>query len=405
MTAERPYAVMVTGCDPLDGGGASLVTHGRIQSLYRLGYDVGLLRDSRKPLDARALAELCRVVERPPLGWRWLGKLLWNMRRLLEVGILPRWNEGTWLALRREVDRHQPKLVILDTVRTVEYGALLRRRGYGGRILIHEHNVEYELLARQRTHTKARGKRLELWWRIRRLRYVESMLSQYGDACLALSTVDRDHLARLNPGLPCTLLPHAVDMKHYAPAGALPKTPELLFIGSSHWAPNRDGLRWFVEEMWPQVRAQVPDARLTVVGRGPPDWLHSIPGVSAEGYVDDERPYYARARVVIVPLRFGSGVRIKILNALAMERPVVSTPLGAEGIPIVDGESIEIAETPGTFVERTVRLLKDDAHAEAVSRAGYALCRNWYSAESVDQRLREAIGGPAAPMLKAASQS
>ncbi|MCW3017893.1 MAG: glycosyl transferase group 1, partial [Solirubrobacterales bacterium] len=267
---HRPYALVLTSYDPTDGGGAPLVTHGRIQSLYRLGYEVGLLRDSHEPVKARDLADLCRVVEHPPLGGQRLAHFLWNARRFLTTGSIARWRTTTWLALQREIDRRHPALVLLDGVRTAEYGVLLRQHGYAGRILLNEHNVEYDLIDRQRAHTKRLGKRLELWLRSWRLRNVESSLSQYADACLALSTVDRDHLARLNPGFRCELVPPAVDLDRFHPADDGSTSPEVLFIGSCHWPPNLDGLKWFADEVWPLIRARIADARLTVVGRGPP---------------------------------------------------------------------------------------------------------------------------------------
>jgi glycosyltransferase involved in cell wall biosynthesis len=141
----------------------------------------------------------------------------------------------------------------------------------------------------------------------------------------------------------------------------------------------------------------VPDARLNVVGRGPPDWLSEIPGAVAIGYVEDERPFYDRARVVVVPLRFGSGVRIKILNAFAMSRPVVSTSLGAEGIPAVPGKSIEISDDVAGFAHRTIQLLQDRLRATAVGAEGQALARGLCSAESVDGRILKAIGTSMAP--------
>ena len=401
MTPQRPYALVVTSYDPGDGGGAPLVTHGRMQSLYRLGYEVGLLRDSKEGVNARELAQLCSVVERPPWGGQRLAHVLWNLRRLLVAGTLPRWTTGTWLALKREVDRRRPVLVLLDGIRTAEYGVLLRQHGFGGRVLLNEHNVEYDLIDRQRVHTKRLGKRLELRVRSWRLRKVESRLSQYADACLALSTNDRDHLARLNPGFHCELVPPAVDLARFQPADHPGASPEVLFIGSCHWPPNLDGLEWFTRDIWPRIRAGIPDARLTVVGRGPPDWLAQVEGARAEGYVPDERPYYARARVVIVPLRFGSGVRIKILNALAMARPVVSTSLGAEGIAVVSGQSIELADSPESFADRTLALLKTPAAAAAIGAAGHAVCQAWYAPEAVDRRLRGVIAGEAAPSLPA----
>jgi glycosyltransferase involved in cell wall biosynthesis len=384
----RPAALIVSTFDPTDGGGAPVVTRGRIDSLHRLGYEVVLVRDADGPFAGPPSASLSRVVDRASSGSPKAGR---NLLRTFASGTLPRWNAGTWQALKAEVTAHPPALVVLDGARTAEYGVLLRETGYAGPILLHEHNVEHLLLERQRSHEPRWNRRLELAVRVWRLREVESRLVQYADAALALSEVDRGELERLNPGFPVTVAPPVIDLKRYQPSGESGASPELLFIGSCRWAPNLDGLEWFVREIWNQVRAAVPDARLNVVGRGAPEWLSSVPGVTVAGYVEDERPSYASARAVIVPLRFGSGVRIKILNAFAMSRAVISTSLGAEGIPAVSGESIALADTAETFAARTVELLRDRSRASAMGEAGLSLARSHYSPEAVDRSLREAI--------------
>jgi glycosyltransferase involved in cell wall biosynthesis len=387
----------VSPYDPTDGGGAQIVTRSRIQSLHRLGCEVVLVRDASGELKGQPPPDISKVVKRPPGGVPWLTRLTWTVRRLVTTGSLPRWNAKTWNALADEVFRRSPALVLLDGARAADYGALLRVNGYRGRIVLNEHNVEHHLLERQRLRESGFFKRLELAVRVWRLRAVESHLARYVDACVALTDVDRSRLLSLNAGLECVTAPPAVDFEHYRPQAPSGDGPEVLFIGSCHWAPNLDGLTWFAREIWPSIRAAVPDARLNVVGRGPPDWLSEIPGAVAIGYVEDERPFYDRARVVVVPLRFGSGVRIKILNAFAMSRPVVSTSLGAEGIPAVPGKSIEISDDVAGFAHRTIQLLQDRLRATAVGAEGQALARGLCSAESVDGRILKAIGTSMAP--------
>ena len=136
VTAPRPCALVVSGYDPGDAGGAPLVTRGRMESLGRLGFAVEFVRD------ARGSASLAQRA----------GKLLWNARRLLFDGTPARWHAAAWPAIRRAVDCLCPQVVLLDGLRTVEYGALLRREGFRGRILFQAHNVEHDLLRRQRAH-------------------------------------------------------------------------------------------------------------------------------------------------------------------------------------------------------------------------------------------------------------
>jgi glycosyltransferase involved in cell wall biosynthesis len=397
VTASRRTAIVVSAELPGNHAGASIVLLGCLHTLRRMGYDLRFLRDHRAGMDAATLGELAALIPRPRSRWAFFREWARNLARLVTAGYTPQWRSDTWRALSTAVRQRSPDLVFLDTLRSAEYGRLLREQGYRGRIILNEHNVEAGLMERQLAHTKALGKRLELTYRLHRFRRVESSLARFVDACLALTTVDRDWLARWNPGFPVHFAPPAIDLEHYRSAEAVGRSKELLFIGSYNWPPNLDGMQWFTSEVWPLVRARTPDARLTVVGRSPPDWLQRIEGVTATGYVDDERAYYERARVILAPLRFGSGVRLKILHALAMARPVVSTALGAEGIPIVDGESIELADTPLAFAEKIVRLLTDDVHALSVAQHGHAVCEEWYAPAAVTRRLQEAIEGQAAP--------
>ena len=396
--------LMVTPHAPGLGAGAPIVTLGRIDALTRLGFEVSVLRDHKAGIDPLALSGRAAIVPRsytvshqsreqdpPPSRW-WRG-----FDRFVTKGYLPKWNKATWRALHSAVELLTPECVFLDDVRMAEYGRLLRERGYRGRIVLHHHNVEHSLLRRQLEQTRSPGKRLELAYRIRRFWIIESELARCCDASIVLTDLDLATLEKLNPAHPVRFVPHAVDLERYRSTSPVPASKELLFIGSCTWAANRDGLEWFVREIWPAVRAAVPEVKLTVVGRSPPSWVGETEGITTLGFVEDDRPYYERAQAVIVPLRFGGGVRIKILNALAMTRPVVSTALGAEGIPVVAGESIVLGDTPEAFARGTIRLLEGTGYARAIAERGHEVCQGVFSPAAVDQALKEAILGARPP--------
>jgi glycosyltransferase involved in cell wall biosynthesis len=386
-------ALVVSSIVPGTNGGAPVVTLGLLQALRGLDYDLAFVLDERGSLPTDAMNGL--ALNAMPEGRKsgGLRTLPRNLARLLTEGFTPKWNPSVWQAIQRELSDRNPELVVLDTLRVVEYGRLLREVGFRGRILLHEHNVEYGLKERELALEQRLGKRIELAYRVRKLKRIESSLEKYVDAALALTTVDQEWLSRLNRALPVHFVPPAMDLQHYRTKQPVPSSKELLFIGSYRWPPNLDGIEWFTKEVWPRVLAEEPEARLNAIGKHPPEWLKGVRGVNVTGFVDDERPYYERSRAAIAPLRFGSGVRVKILQSLAMARPMVSTTVGAEGIPIRDGESILMADEAELFAKQVLRVLRDDALARSLAENGRAVCEEWYAPTAVQRRLAEAIDG------------
>jgi polysaccharide biosynthesis protein PslH len=172
--------------------------------------------------------------------------------------------------------------------------------------------------------------------------------------------------------IPDTVIPICVDPAATPPDQKITAQPNLLFIGGMNWPPNADGVRWFVKEIFPLVRAEIPGATLCVVGKMPPEDILAVEGVTAPGFVGDLESHWADSRVFIVPLRAGGGMRVKILDAWAHERPVVSTTIGAEGISYHDGVNILIADKPLPFAQKTIQLLRDQRQANLIAKAGRA---------------------------------
>src|SRR5262249_40285487 len=169
-----------------------------------------------------------------------------------------------------------------------------------------------------------------------------------------------------------TAVPTGVDLDYFQPNGTAPRPAEIIFVGSMDWSPNEDAAVEFATHMLPRVRRRVPDARFTIVGRAPPARVKALAradgGVRVTGRVDDVRPFYEEAAVVVVPLRVGGGTRLKIFEAMAMERPVVSTTIGAEGLPVRDREDIVLADGIDAFADEVADLLLDPARARDLGR-------------------------------------
>ena len=184
-------------------------------------------------------------------------------------------------------------------------------------------------------------------------------------------------------------IPICINPEEIKPIVSLPQQPILFFLGGMHWPPNSDGVRWFLENIWPRLKSQLPNAKLNVIGKAPPSIVEEMADVHAPGYVENANLYWQNSRVFIVPLRSGGGMRVKILDAWAHGLPVVSTSIGAEGIAYTNGKDILIADAPVTFAEAIMRLLSDDVLAERVARAGRATVVEKYNWKTVYQQWDE----------------
>ncbi len=247
--------------------------------------------------------------------------------------------------------------------------------------ILFTHNVEAEIWRRHAetaTNPIARQLLAQQWHRM--LRFERDALARF-DLVLAVSEADRDTFERLYPGTlraPVHIVKTGVDTHYFRPISATPaRRAHLVFTGSMDWLPNEDGMLYFVRDILPLVRQAEPGATLSIIGRAPTPAVRKLAdghGVEVTGSVDDVRPHVAAGGVYIVPLRIGGGTRLKIFEAMGMGKAVVSTTIGAEGLPVTDGADLVIADEPAAFAEAVVRLIRDDAartaHRERRTAAG-----------------------------------
>lgn len=253
------------------------------------------------------------------------------------------------------------------------YARQIAGGAFTGRLVLDQHNAVY--LIPQRLAQGAANPFLRCFMRLesqRLARYEVDACRQF-DRLAWVTAEDAQALASqgfaLAPGKDA-VIPICVDPDEVAPQVEPPAAPTILFVGGMYWPPNADGVRWFVQQVWPLVRAQLPAARFVALGKDPLPELRSTPGVAAPGYVDDLEPYWRGGGVFIVPLRAGGGMRVKILDAWLHGLPVVSTCVGAEGIAYRDGQDICIADQPAEFAAHLLRLLTDGAAYRALGQAG-----------------------------------
>ena len=193
-------------------------------------------------------------------------------------------------------------------------------------------------------------------------------------------------------------VPTGVDTQYFEPPGASEERFDLVFVGSMDWMPNIDGIRWFLAEVLPRIRKFKPDCSLAIVGRNPPNAIVEAAKahkVTVTGTVPDVRPYLWQSSISVVPLRIGGGTRLKIFEAMAAGVPVVSTTIGAEGLPAEDGRDICIGDTPEAFASECLGLLSSRQRREEIRDSALAMVVRDFSWEQVTNRFEDAIRLPA----------
>lgn len=249
-------------------------------------------------------------------------------------------------------------------------------------VVLFEHNVEHLIWRRLCAVESVPWKRalLEIEWR--KLRAREARACLLADLTIAVSEDDRARLEEIAPGTPITTVPTGVDTEYFNPAPYTEHHDRLVFSGSMDWHPNEDAVVHFVESILPRIRAERPDVSFTIVGRNPGPRVRELaahPGVVVTGTVDDVRPAIGAGCVYVVPLRAGSGTRLKIFEALAMAKAVVSTTVGAEGLALEPEQHFVPADDPTAFAKAVVTLLRSPERRRALGEAGRALVETHYA--------------------------
>ena len=320
----------------------------------------------------RELERICDRFERWPEPRRQKWARAAHLVSRLPITIRTDWDaEGAVLVQRLLNER--PDVIVFDFL----HAGVLAPKTVDVPSVLFTHNVEAEILSR---HAEQAGNPGLRWlWRNqhRKMRSFEREAMKRFDVVVAVS--DRDAgIFRSDYGLDeAHVIPTGVDLEFYA-YHSPDRDCDVTYCGSMDWMANQDAMNYFMDDVWPLIVKQKPEARMTVVGRAPPqalvrrarsrnlNWTFS-------GFVDDVRPHMQGAAVSVIPLRVGGGTRLKVYEAMAMGSPVVSTSIGVEGLPITDGEHYLMADSAEAFASGVLALMRDGQRRERVSRAARAL--------------------------------
>ena len=248
-------------------------------------------------------------------------------------------------------------------------------------IVLDEHNIEYEVLQRMATGERTRVRRLFSAVEHRKFRRLERLWWTRVAGIAVTSDRELPVVRHHAPHTAAAVVPNAVDSEHFTPGNQEPNPGSILFMGTLKYRPNIDAVTFLLDEVLADVRGSCPDAVLTIVGDGEGADLERFrrPGVVVTGRVPDVRPYLAGAAVTVVPVRIGGGTRLKVVEALAMGKAVVSTSLGCEGLAVRSGENVLLADDAGGFAGAIVRLLAEPQEARRMGLAGRKLVVEHYS--------------------------
>jgi polysaccharide biosynthesis protein PslH len=381
---------------PLDTGGRIKTFH-TLQALAR-EHEVHLHAFARTAAQREAalppLQAVCASVELHvvPRGLqRELGFLMRSLATGLPFTVRRHFDPGACECIVAACRERRIDAVYCDHLSMFEYAIRT------GRPIVHDaHNVEYRIVERFAGVLGLDPRRLLYEREWRRLRDYEAAMYRRSRLVFAVSDIDARDIGTLAGGdVPIVPVPIPVDVSGVVPIGDLTAEPEVLFLGTLDWPPNGDAVAFFVQEVWPRVKREVPAARFTVVGRGETAlqrrWADA-PDVTFTGWVPDIELWIRRSRLMVVPIRSGSGMRVKILDAFARGLPVVATSVGVEGIAAIPGTHFEVADDAEAFAHATVALLRDAARARDHADAARALALAHYDTPAVGARQNAAIG-------------
>ena len=261
----------------------------------------------------------------------------------------------------------------------------------GVKVIIDQHNIEHEILRRTYEHEKRWLRKWYNWYEYQLVKQAEIERCQNADLILMTTERERHILKGLLPENLIEVVRTGIDIEAFSEICAVQEVPhQIIFTGTMNYYPNIYAVLFFAQQCWPLIRAQVPDATWQIVGRNPPleiGRLAELPGVTVTGSVPGVRPYLASSAVAIAPLQIGSGTRVKILEALAMRKAVVSTSVGCEGLSLVPGKHLIVADQPEEIVQAVVALMNNPDMRNALGAAGRALVETEHSWEKCGDQL------------------
>ena len=336
-------------------------------------------------------------------SWENFQRRLWWLFPLRHPDVDWAYSDKSAEELQQLIANFKPDLIIFEQIWLYRY--LKAVRDYPCHLILDQHNVEFHLFGQKIEGEKKLSSRLKNQLLISHLRNLEGEFCRQVDSVWTCSENDVQLLQDTYGKIPPShVIPNGLDIEYYSivrcnqanlPANWQENSHTLIFVGLLSYAPNTEAAELLLQQVYPRLKASYPDCRLLLVGRNPTPKMREIaakePGIIITGGVADVRPYLAAASAVAVPLRQGGGTRLKILEAFAAGRPVVSTAKGAEGLKVKDREHLLVRETAEEIATGVSQIWSDAALNQKITDCAYQLVKAEYSWEAVAQKIEPAV--------------
>lgn len=257
--------------------------------------------------------------------------------------------------------------------------------------ILDEHNIEYDNFRRIWKKTGSPLHKLHYYFEYKKTKREELKVIGSMQAVFTVSERDKNILEQQVPGIPKSILPNGVEGSYFKAGEGETESYTMVFTGMMGYVPNYDGIIYFLDNIFPLILKEIPNAKIYIVGNNPPRVLQSraTSNIIVTGFVDDVRPFIRRSELYVVPLRMGGGTRLKVLEALSMKKVVISTSIGCEGIAVTDKKNVLIADDPVEFANRAVNVLKNPGKYNEIRLNGYDLVRSKYDWGSIVSTMEE----------------
>lgn len=328
--------------------------------------------------EIRPLAELCQHIETVPVPPRTTSKRLQQLLMTRRPDMAHRlFSQAFNVRLLQMLQEDTFDIVQIEGIELARYLPVVRQGSPGSKVLFDDHNAETEL---QRRNFLTDLRQPRRWVaaaysaeQVRRLRKFERWACQEADWVTAVSHPDKTHLEKLTGDItPITVIPNSLNVASFQLEEVEAMPNDIVFSGKMDYRPNVDAVLWFVDEVWLKIRQERPSTTFTIVGQKPHarlDRLKDEPGITLTGWVDRVEPYLAGAKVFILPFRVGSGTRLKLIEAMAAGKALVSTAVGAEGFPVEHDRELMLVDDAEAFGTAVLHLLN---HPKERQRLGDA---------------------------------
>ncbi|MFB3921520.1 MAG: glycosyltransferase family 4 protein [Terriglobia bacterium] len=344
---------------------------------------------------AGELRKFCAEVQiwEPPYPWRgprWWAQLALSPFYSDPYGCRALWSPTLNRRWREVLAQHPGALVHFDSIDLALYAPAARE--FCG--ILNHHNCESAMAERRAFSEPNPVKKAYLRSQANKLRRLEEGVCHQFAVNLTVSELDKQALLERNPRAHWHVVENGTDTDYFRPSEAPPEPNTIVFAGGLSWYPNVSGIQYFARDIWPLLKRQRPGIRWYLAGRSPAEAVMRIaksdPDITLIADPEDIRPWIWKAAVFVCPIIDGGGTRLKILDALAMGKAVVSTSIGAEGLEVAPGEHLLVADEPDSFAREVERTVGDDGLRNSLGQCGRALVERVYSWQTIGKHLVDA---------------